>query len=53
MSMMIQKFVVRTVLVCAAFLPVAVGVNHHDHPCTGASVGAAGMCVPTQIGGAA
>lgn len=53
MSMMIQKFIVRTVLVCAAFVPIAVGINHTENPCTGQQVGAGGMCVTVQIGGAA
>ncbi|MDG4798992.1 hypothetical protein [Micromonospora sp. WMMD980] len=54
MSMMIDRLVKRTVLVCAVLATLAFGVNHHDHPCTGQQVGAGGMCVSTAwTGGAA
>lgn len=52
MSMMIQRAVVRTVLVCAALAGLAAMHNHVTQPCQPTEVGAAGMCVTTQIGGA-
>ncbi|MEU5549184.1 hypothetical protein ABZ738_05395 [Micromonospora sp. NPDC047793] len=53
MSMMIDRLVKRTVLVAACLAAMAFYANHTTQPCTGHQVGAAGMCVSTQIGGAA
>lgn len=50
MSMMIDRLVKRTVLVCAALAAMAFMSNHQAHPCTDHQVGAGGMCVTTQIG---
>ena len=51
--MPVPRWISRTLLVGAAFMAFAIGVNHHDNPCTDAQVGAAGMCITTaQAGGA-
>lgn len=51
MSMMIDRFVKRTILLCAVAAAFAVGYNHSTQPC---DIGAAGMCVTAaQAGGAA
>ncbi|MEW2474591.1 hypothetical protein AB0875_12450 [Micromonospora gifhornensis] len=49
----VDKLVKRTVLVCAALAGLAFMHNHINEPCTSAQVGAGGMCVTVQIGGAA
>ncbi|XTZ17029.1 hypothetical protein ACQSSU_06530 [Micromonospora echinospora] len=53
MTIMLDRWVKRTVLVCAVFAGLALGQNHTDYPCGPTEVGAAGMCVTTQIGGVA
>ncbi|GLZ62896.1 hypothetical protein [Micromonospora sp. NBRC 107095] len=46
----IDRFVKRTVLLCAVAAAFALGYNHTHEPC---DIGAAGMCVTTaQAGGA-
>lgn len=45
----IDRFVKRTVLLCAVAAAFAVGYNHTTQPC---EIGAAGMCVTVQAGGA-
>jgi len=50
--MPVPRWISRPLLVGAAFMAFAIGVNHHDNPCTDAQVGAAGMCVAVQAGGA-
>lgn len=53
MAARINRLVVRTVLVCTALAGLAAMQNHHDKPCTGEQVGAAGMCVSTTWAGGA
>ncbi|MDZ5443778.1 hypothetical protein U2F26_13700 [Micromonospora sp. 4G57] len=53
MAAFVDRLVKRTVLLCAALAGLAFMANHHDHPCTGASVGAGGMCVSTSWAGGA
>ncbi|MGW4467457.1 hypothetical protein [Micromonospora sp. NPDC004704] len=40
----LDRFVARTVLVCAGLAVLAFGVNHVQHPC---EVGMGGLCVVT------
>ncbi|MFV2102796.1 hypothetical protein [Micromonospora sp. LOL_024] len=53
MAGFINRLVARTVLVCAALAALAAMQNHHNEPCTGEQVGAAGMCVSTTWAGGA
>ncbi|MET8265920.1 hypothetical protein ABZU92_18230 [Micromonospora arida] len=43
------RWMTRALLVGAALMAFAVGYNHHDKPC---DIGAAGMCITAQAGGA-
>ncbi|MGN9802086.1 hypothetical protein [Micromonospora sp. L32] len=49
--MAVPRWISRSLLVAAAMAAMAFGVNHTEQPCTGHQVGAAGMCVSTQVGG--
>jgi hypothetical protein len=49
----INRLVYGTVLIAAALAAFAVHHNHVTYPCGAHQVGAAGMCVTTQYGGAA
>lgn len=49
----VNRLVKRTVLVCAALAAMAFYANHTTQPCDATQVGAGGMCVTVQIGGAA
>ena len=51
LSRRIDRLVARTVLVCAALAAFAFMHNHVTQPCTGAQVGAGGMCVSVPAGG--
>jgi hypothetical protein len=48
----IDRWVKGTVLVAAALTAFAVHHNHTTKPCGGHQVGAGGMCVTVQYGGA-
>lgn len=50
--MAVPRWISRTLLVAAALAGMAFMSNHQQHPCVGHEVGAGGMCVSTQIGGA-
>ncbi|GLY21714.1 hypothetical protein [Micromonospora sp. NBRC 101691] len=51
--MPVPRWIARTLLIGAALAGLALGQNHTDYPCGTHQVGAAGMCVTTQYGGAA
>ncbi|WFE46296.1 hypothetical protein [Verrucosispora sp. WMMD1129] len=52
MAAAINRWVVRTVLVCTALAGLAAYHNHTTQPC-GDKVGAGGMCVSTTWAGGA
>ncbi|WDZ87166.1 hypothetical protein [Micromonospora cathayae] len=50
---LVDRWVKGTVLVAAALAAVAFHHNHVTQPCAATQVGAGGMCVTVQHGGAA
>ena len=53
MAARVNRWVARTVLVCAALAGLAAYHNHVTQPCTATEVGAVGMCVSTTWAGGA
>ncbi|MFB9238671.1 hypothetical protein ACFFWC_24610 [Plantactinospora siamensis] len=53
MARRINRLVYKTVFVLGVLASLAFAHNTAAHPCTGASVGAGGMCVSTSWAGGA
>lgn len=51
MTSLINRIVVKTVLVCGVLAVLAFAHNHQSKPCTDAQVGAGGMCVTISASG--